>query len=84
MTIPIESIGSIPRPLSLAARIRTFRIIRQHLKPAQRIFIGLVAPINPQVETAEETRDRILGAAEYALPDQSGTAALAAVKIGGG
>lgn len=84
MTIPIESIGSIPRPLSLAAWIRTLRIIRQHLKPAQRTFIGLVTPINPRVETAQEIRDRILEAAEYALLDQSGRTALAEVKIGGG
>ena len=64
MTISTEPIGSTPRPLRLAARIRALRIIRQHLKPARRILIGLVRPINPQVETAEEIRDRILEEAE--------------------
>ena len=39
-------------------RPRTLKIIRQHLKPGQRVFVGVVAPIDPRVETAEEVRDR--------------------------
>jgi len=30
-----------------------------------RVFIGVVAPIDPRIETPEEIRDRILEAVEY-------------------
>lgn len=46
-------------------RVRALKIIREYMKPNQRIFVGVVAPIDPRVETAEEVRDRILEAAEY-------------------
>src|SRR6185295_15118087 len=46
-------------------RGRALQIIRDHMKPDQRIFIGVVAPIDPRVETPEEIRDRILVAAKY-------------------
>ena len=48
-------------------------IIRQYMKPDQRVFVGVVAPIDPHVETAEEVRDRVLEAAEYIPIDQLGT-----------
>ncbi len=35
------------------------------MKPDQRVFVGVVAPIDPRVETPEEVRDRVLEAAEY-------------------
>ena len=54
-------------------RARALKIIRQHLKPDQRVFVGVVAPINPRIETAEEIRDRILEAAAYIPLDQLGT-----------
>ncbi len=54
-------------------RIRVLEIIRAHLRPGQRIFVGVVAPINPHVETAEEVRDRVLEAAKYIPIDQLGT-----------
>ena len=44
-------------------RVRVLKIIRQHLKAEQRVFIGVVAPIDPRIETPEEIRDRILEAA---------------------
>jgi 5-methyltetrahydropteroyltriglutamate--homocysteine methyltransferase len=44
---------------------RVLRLIREHLRPGQRIFIGVVSPIDPRVETAEEVRDRVLEAAQY-------------------
>ena len=44
---------------------RVLKIIHQHLKPEQRVFIGAVAPIDPRIETQEEIRDRILKAARY-------------------
>ena len=54
-------------------RNRIHRIIGDHLKPEQRVFVGVVAPINPRVETPEEIRDRILEAAEYIPVEQLGT-----------
>lgn len=40
-------------------------VIRDHAQPNQRIFIGVIDPIDPLVETAEEVRDSVLQAAEY-------------------
>ena len=54
-------------------RIRVLKTIREYMKPDQRIFVGVVAPINPRVETPEEVRDRILEAAEYIPLEQLGT-----------
>jgi 5-methyltetrahydropteroyltriglutamate--homocysteine methyltransferase len=52
---------------------RVLKIIRMHAKPDQRIFVGVVAPIDPHIETPEQVRDRILQAAEYIPPGQLGT-----------
>jgi 5-methyltetrahydropteroyltriglutamate--homocysteine methyltransferase len=41
------------------------RVIKEHAKPNHRIFVGVVDPINPRVETPEEVRNRVLEAAEY-------------------
>jgi 5-methyltetrahydropteroyltriglutamate--homocysteine methyltransferase len=54
-------------------RARTLQIIRKYLKPHQRVIVGVIAPIDPRIETAEEVRDRILEAAEYLPLDQLGT-----------
>jgi 5-methyltetrahydropteroyltriglutamate--homocysteine methyltransferase len=54
-------------------RVRVLRIIRQYLKADQRIFVGVISPIDPRIETAEEVRDRVLEAAEYIPLDQLGT-----------
>ena len=54
-------------------RVSVLKIIRQCLRPEQRIFVGVVAPIDPHVETPEEVRDRVLEAAEYIPVDQLGT-----------
>ena len=54
-------------------RVRVLKIIRKHLKPDQRVFIGVVAPIDPQIETAEAIRDRVLEAAAYIPLEQLGT-----------
>jgi 5-methyltetrahydropteroyltriglutamate--homocysteine methyltransferase len=48
-------------------------VIRDHAQPAQRIFIGVVDPIDPRIETAEEVRDRVLQAAEYIRVEQLGS-----------
>ena len=54
-------------------RARVLKIIRAHLKPGRRVFVGVVAPIDPRVETPEEVRDRTLEAARYVPADQLGT-----------
>jgi 5-methyltetrahydropteroyltriglutamate--homocysteine methyltransferase len=46
-------------------RARVLGIIKQHAKPDQRIFVGVIDPIQPRIETPEEVRDRILEAAEF-------------------
>jgi 5-methyltetrahydropteroyltriglutamate--homocysteine methyltransferase len=56
-----------------ADRVRALKIMRQHMKPDQHVFVGVVAPIDPRVETAEEVRDRVLEAAQYIPIGQLGT-----------
>jgi 5-methyltetrahydropteroyltriglutamate--homocysteine methyltransferase len=48
-------------------------MIRQYMQPGQRIFVGVVAPIDPRVETPEEVRDRVLQALDYIPLGQLGT-----------
>src|SRR5918999_6092693 len=45
-------------------RVHVQKIIREYMKPGQQIFIGVIATIDPRIETPEEVRDRILEAAE--------------------
>lgn len=52
---------------------RVLEIIRDQLKPHQRVFVGVIAPIDPKVETPEEVRDRVLEAAQYIPLSQLGT-----------
>jgi 5-methyltetrahydropteroyltriglutamate--homocysteine methyltransferase len=54
-------------------RVRVLKIIRAHMKPHQRVFVGVVAPIDPHIETPEEVRDRVLEAAEYIPISQLGS-----------
>ncbi len=54
-------------------RIRVLEIIRDHLKPGVRVFVGVVAPIDPRIETAEEVCARVLEAARYIPLAQLGT-----------
>jgi len=54
-------------------RERVLKIIRTHRKPEQRIFIGVIAPISPHIETAEDVRDRVLEASKYIPIEQLGT-----------
>jgi 5-methyltetrahydropteroyltriglutamate--homocysteine methyltransferase len=56
-----------------ADRPKALEIIRENLRPGQRVFVGVVAPINPRIETPEEIRDRVLEAAQYIPVDQLGT-----------
>jgi 5-methyltetrahydropteroyltriglutamate--homocysteine methyltransferase len=53
--------------------IHVLKIIRRYMKPDQRVFVGVVAPIDPHVETAEEVRDHVMQAAEFIPVEQLGT-----------
>jgi 5-methyltetrahydropteroyltriglutamate--homocysteine methyltransferase len=52
---------------------RVLSIIAAHLRPEQRVFVGVTDPIDPRVETPEEVRDRVLRAARHIPADQLGT-----------
>ena len=54
-------------------RQHVLKIIRKHLKPDQRVFVGVIAPIAPRIESPEEVRDRVLEASEYIPIEQLGT-----------
>jgi 5-methyltetrahydropteroyltriglutamate--homocysteine methyltransferase len=43
------------------------------LKPDQRVFVGVIDPIDPEVETAEQVCDRVLLAAKHIPVSQLGT-----------
>lgn len=53
--------------------MRVLKVIRDCLKSDQRVFVGVVAPIDPRVETPEEIRDQTLEAARYIPIEQLGT-----------
>ena len=54
-------------------RARVLEIVRDNMKPGQQVFVGVVSPIDPRVETVEEIRDNVLEAARYVPADQLGT-----------
>jgi 5-methyltetrahydropteroyltriglutamate--homocysteine methyltransferase len=54
-------------------RVRVLKIIRQHRKPKQEVFVGVVSPINPRVDTPEEVRDRVVEASKYIPLEWLGT-----------
>jgi 5-methyltetrahydropteroyltriglutamate--homocysteine methyltransferase len=54
-------------------RRHVLKIIRKYRKPDQRIFIGVIAPIDPRIETPEEVRDRVLEASDYIPIEHLGT-----------
>src|SRR5216683_3330310 len=54
-------------------RRHVLEIIRKHLRPDRRIFVGVTAPGDPRIETAEDVRDRVLEASEYIPIEQLGT-----------
>ena len=54
-------------------RVRVLKIIRKHMKPDQKVFVGVVSPIDPRIDTPEEVRDRVLEAAKHIPVEQLGT-----------
>jgi 5-methyltetrahydropteroyltriglutamate--homocysteine methyltransferase len=47
--------------------------VARYAKPDQRIFVGVTDPIDPEVETPEQVRDRVLLAAEHIPLERLGT-----------
>jgi 5-methyltetrahydropteroyltriglutamate--homocysteine methyltransferase len=54
-------------------RVAVLKIIREHMKPGQHVFAGVVSPIDPRIDTPEEVRDRVVEVSKYIPLDQLGT-----------
>ncbi|ADE15626.1 Methionine synthase vitamin-B12 independent [Nitrosococcus halophilus Nc 4] len=52
---------------------RVLSIIARHLRPQQRVFIGVINVLDPHVESPETVRDRVLQAAAFIPVHQLGT-----------
>ncbi|MFJ9054810.1 cobalamin-independent methionine synthase II family protein [Streptomyces sp. NPDC102409] len=84
-SLDVDYAGLLPRLLQLTvgsfyvqlasepAPDRVLSIIADHLPSHARVFVGVIDPINPRVETTEEVRDRVLVAARYLPVDRLGT-----------
>ena len=49
------------------------KTIRRHMKPHHKVFVGVIATIDPHVESAEEVFERVMEAAQYIPVQQLGT-----------
>jgi 5-methyltetrahydropteroyltriglutamate--homocysteine methyltransferase len=47
--------------------------IAANVKADQRVFVGVIDPIDPAVESPEQVRDRVVLAAKFLAPDRLGT-----------
>jgi 5-methyltetrahydropteroyltriglutamate--homocysteine methyltransferase len=54
-------------------RPRVLDVIRRVSRPDQVVFVGVIDPVDPRLETPEEVCDRVLEAAEYLPVDRLGT-----------
>jgi 5-methyltetrahydropteroyltriglutamate--homocysteine methyltransferase len=54
-------------------RRHALQIIRKYRKPDQRVFVGVTAPADPNIEAPEQVRDRVLEATEYIPVEHLGT-----------
>ncbi|MEP7308097.1 MAG: cobalamin-independent methionine synthase II family protein [Acidobacteriota bacterium] len=54
-------------------RGHVLQIIREHMKADQRVFVGVISPIDARIETAEDVRDRVLEAAQFIPLERLGT-----------
>jgi 5-methyltetrahydropteroyltriglutamate--homocysteine methyltransferase len=53
--------------------VHVLRTIGRYMKSHHRIFVGVISPIDPRIDTPEEVRDRVLEAAKYIPIEQLGT-----------
>ena len=58
---------------SEADRPHVLGVLGQHANDGRRVFVGVIDPLDPRVETAEEVRDRVLEAARFIDPAHLGT-----------
>jgi 5-methyltetrahydropteroyltriglutamate--homocysteine methyltransferase len=49
------------------------QVARENLHPPRRVFVGVIDPINPKIETAQQVRDRVLEASDFIPLIQLGT-----------
>src|SRR5687768_7652104 len=49
------------------------KIIAANLKAGQRVYVGVISPIDPRLESPEIVRDRVIEATRYIPLDQLGT-----------
>jgi len=54
-------------------RPHVLRLVRDCLGPDQCVFVGVIDPIDPRIESPEEVRDRVLEAAEFLPKNRLGT-----------
>jgi 5-methyltetrahydropteroyltriglutamate--homocysteine methyltransferase len=52
---------------------KVLAVIKDNLRPGQRVFLGVTDVLSPRIESPEEIRDLILQAAEYIPVSQLGT-----------
>ena len=52
---------------------RVLGAVAEQLRPGIRVFVGVTDPIDPQVETVEQVRDRVMQAARHLPLEQLGT-----------
>ena len=58
---------------SEANRTNVLHTIKKYMKDYHKIFVGVVDPIDPRIETPEEVKERTLEAAEFIRVEQLGT-----------
>lgn len=54
-------------------RPRALRIVKDVMKPDHFVFLGVIDPINPAIESIEQVRDRVMEAASILPADRIGT-----------
>ncbi len=54
-------------------REQVLKCIHKYIHPWNRVFIGVINPFDPRVETPEEVCDQVLEAAKYISIEQLGT-----------
>src|SRR5580704_2711745 len=52
---------------------RVLEIISRHIQPGQTVFVGVINPINPTIETPAQVHERVLLAARFLAAEQFGT-----------
>lgn len=57
---------------SEADKDRVLGVVQRHRKPEQAVYVGVIDPISPEIESPETVRDRVLQAARYIPLDKLG------------